>query len=104
MREENNITMYKCSICGKQYPTVAERAKCELACVKKLKEDAKKAAEAKKNAERDARKKEVTDAIEHTSDLISKYVKDYGAYSYDGKKLKDSSDFFWPSKLWNYFL
>ena len=40
--------MYKCEICGKEYKTIAERAKCEAACVKKLEEDAKKAAEAKR--------------------------------------------------------
>lgn len=104
MSKENNNTMYKCSICGKQYSTVVERAKCELACVKQLEEEKKKAAEVKKNAERDARKKEVTDAIEHASELVNKYVADYGAYYYNGKNLKNSSDFLWPSKLFNYFL
>ena len=61
-------------------------------------------AEAKKKAEKDTRKKEVTMAIEHASELLNEYIKDYGSYSYDGKKLNDTSDFFWPSRLWHYFL
>ena len=96
--------IYKCGICGKEYPSIAERMKCEQACLKNQEEEAKKAAEAKKKAEKDTRKKEVTMAIEHASELLNEYIKDYGSYSYDGKKLNDTSNFFWPSRLWNYFL
>ena len=95
---------YKCAICGKIYDNVQERINCEMACLKKQQEEAKKAAEAKKKAEKDTRKKEVTMAIEHASELLNEYIKDYGSYSYDGKKLNDTSNFFWPSRLWNYFL
>lgn len=96
--------IYKCGICGKEYPSIAERMKCEAACLKQQEEEAKKAAETKKKAEKDARTAEVTQAIEHASDLLNKYINDFGAYSYDGKSLKDTSDFFWPSRLWHYFL
>ena len=96
--------IYKCGICGKEYPSIAERMKCEQACLRKQEEDAKKAAEAKKNAEKNTRKDEVTQAIEYASELLNKYISDYGAYSYDGKKLNDTSDYFWPSRLWHYFL
>lgn len=75
--------MYKCEICGKEYKTIAERAKCEAACVKKLEEDAKKAAEAKKKAERDARRAEVDMAIEKASKLLDEYMKAYGSYRYN---------------------
>ena len=96
--------VYKCGICGKEYSSIAERMKCEATCLKQQEEEAKKAAEAKKKAEKDTRKKEVTMAIEHASELLNEYIKDYGSYSYDGKKLNDTSDSFWPSRLWHYFL
>lgn len=95
---------YKCAICGKIYDNVQERMNCEMACLKKQQEEAKKAAEAKKQAEKDDRAAEVTQAIEHAAELLNKYISDFGSYSYDGKKLKDTSDFFWPSRLWHYFL
>ena len=96
--------VYKCGICGQEYPSIAERMKCEQTCLKKQEEDEKKAAEAKKKAEKDTRAAEVTQAIEHAAELLNKYINDYGSYTYDGKKLKDTSDYFWPSKLWHYFL
>lgn len=96
--------MYKCEICGKEWQSIAERAKCETACAKRLQDEAKKAEEAKKQAEKNSRKDEVTQAIEHAAELLNKYINDYGSYSYDGKKLKDTSEFFWPSRLWHYFL
>ena len=96
MREENNNTMYKCSICGKQYSTVVERAKCELACVKQLEEEKKKAAEVKKNAERDARKKEVTDAIEHANELVNKKIaiKQAKVMTRKGQLLGEATEFY----------
>lgn len=96
--------IYKCGICGKEYSSIAERMKCEQACLRKQEEDFKKAAEAKKKAEKDACAAEVTQAIEHAAELLNKYINDYGSYSYDGKKLKDTSEYFWPSRLWHYFL
>lgn len=77
--------MYKCEICGKEYKTIPERAKCEAACVKKLEEDAKRAAEAKKKEEHDARRAEVDMAIDKASKLLNEYMKDYGAYKYNGQ-------------------
>ncbi|MGN5457052.1 MAG: hypothetical protein ACI4XN_13730 [Candidatus Kurthia intestinigallinarum] len=95
---------YKCGICGKEHPSIAERMKCEQACLKKKEEEEKQAIEAKKKAEKDARAAEVTQAIEHAAELLNKYINDFGSYSYDGKKLNDTSDYFWPSRLWHYFL
>lgn len=75
--------VFKCGICGKEYFDVQDRANCELNCYKKQQEEAKKAAEAKKLAEKAARKKEVDDALDKAMQLRNAYIKDYGCYVYD---------------------
>lgn len=106
--EENKIynkPMYKCAICGEIYNSVQERMNCEMTCWKKQEEEAKKAAEAKKNAEKDARFEEASKALDNAFALVNKCVEDYGTFKYNGK-LKDldllNMDFF-PSKLWHHF-
>ena len=94
---------YKCGICGAEYLTVAERMKCEQACIKKQEEDAKRLAEEKKKAEQDARRAEVTQAIDNACNLLNKYMKDYGRYNYDGKNLSAFDDIL-PSKFLHHFL
>ena len=94
---------YKCGICGAEYPTVAERMKCEQACIKKQEEDAKRLAEEKKKAEQDARRAEVTQAIDNAFNLLNKYMKDYGRYSYNGKILSSFDDTL-PSEFLHHFL
>lgn len=100
--EDNNIYCkftYKCGICGKEYSNVQERMNCEMACVKRQQEEEKKAAEAKKQAEKDARKAEVDEAFERLHELMTAFVKDYGHYEYDG----EATNFNWPSKLYHRF-
>lgn len=92
------LDKYACSICGASYDTVQERAKCELKCVKKIEEEERKAAEAKKQAEKDARHTEVFEALKTASDLLSAYTEDYGHFEYEG-----GSDYIWPSRLFHYF-
>lgn len=50
----------------------------QLAIAKKVEEDRKKAELA---LAKEARKKEVDDAITNTKDLLEAYIKDYGSYS-----------------------
>ena len=86
MNNENKMytkQVFKCGICGKEYSNVQDRANCELNCYKKQQEEAKKAAEAKKLAEKAARKKEVDDALDKAIRLRNAYIKDYGCYVYD---------------------
>lgn len=75
--------VFKCGICGKEYFNVQDRANCELNCYKKQQEEAKKAAEVKKLAEKTARKKEVDGALDKAMQLRNAYIKDYGCYVYD---------------------
>lgn len=74
--------MYKCAICGEVYESIAQRMNCECACLKKQEEEAKKAAERKKAAEYEARKKEVDMAFDHAYELKEKFLKDYDSYTY----------------------
>lgn len=101
---ENNVYCkftYKCGICGKEYPSVLERAQCEIACAAKAEEEARKAAEAKKKEEQAMRKEAVDEALENLHRLVSEYVKDYGHYEYgDGG---EDTNFYWPSRLWHRF-
>lgn len=67
-------------------------------------EQKKKEEEELKNAqlaiEKDARRKEVDDALEKYKKLLRAYMRDYGVYSY---KSDDSFDIF-NSKFWNYIM
>ena len=113
MKEENNAcakTQYKCALCGKAYDKVHERMKCEMQCIKTKEEEEKKAAIAKKQAEKEKRQREGIseeyDCLEQElRELISKFTEDYGTFTYNGKyKGLDmlNMDFF-PSKLWHHF-
>ena len=105
---DNNNKMYckptyQCAICGAKYDTIAERAACEQACIKKQEEDIKRLAEEKKKAEQEARHAEVTKAIDDAISVLSKYIKDYGRYTYDGKNTNAFDDIL-PSKFLHHFL
>lgn len=76
---------YKCGICGTIHDTIEDRAKCEMACLKKQEEEERLAAEKKKKEEQHKRKKEVDDAFKRAENLRNKYVEDYGYYSYENK-------------------
>lgn len=96
---------YQCGICGQAHDSVRERMACEQACLKKQAEEEKRALAAKKKAEQDARSAEVTKAIENAYTLLTKYIKDYGSYHYNGdiKELDMNILDYFPSKLWHHF-
>lgn len=97
--------MYKCGICDTVYESVAERSKCEQACVKKQIEEEKRAAEARKNAEREACYAEASAALENALVLVNKCVEKYGVFKYSGSMTdleRLNMDFF-PIKLWHHF-
>ena len=104
MAEKKNIHCkftYKCGICGKEYNNIPERANCEIECVKKAEEEARRAEEERVAAQKAMRKKVVDEAFENLHKLVTEYVKDYGHYEYsDGG---DDTNFYWPSRAWNYF-
>ena len=75
---ENKREIYVCGVCGTAHATIAERSKCEQACVKKMEVEAAKAAETKKKEEYEARVAEVRNAFEHAQKLNNKLHDDYG--------------------------
>lgn len=81
--------MYKCAVCGGVYDSIAERMKCEAACLKRQEEEAAKVAEAKKKEEQKARKEEVDAAIKNAQDLLAQYTKDYGHYNVTSNNIVD---------------
>ena len=102
---DNNYVGFRCGICKKIYDTIEERTNCELECIKKFKEEEKRAAHAKLEAEKDERFSEASAALDNAYAIVSKCVEDYGNFVYQGKyKGLDllNMDFF-PSKLWHHF-
>lgn len=95
-----NKPSYTCAICGTEHISIQDRANCEMACLKKLREEEKMAAEAKKKAEKAARKAEVDEALKKFAKLAEAYTKDYGSYECDGEIIPNM---FWPNKLWHHF-
>ena len=91
---------YKCGVCGNEYETVQSRMNCEMKCIKKQKDEEKKAAEAKKLAEQKLRKEAVDEAIKRAAKLQSEYVKDYGHYEYEGEIIPN---IFFSSKILDFF-
>lgn len=102
---ENNMytkPMYKCAICDSVYESVSERMKCEQKCIRKQEEEAKKAAELKKQQEYATRKADTDAKVKAAIDAVSAYTKDYGFYTYDGDITNMIGDIV-PSKLLHYF-
>lgn len=102
MEDQNNFyykPAYKCGICNSEYSSVQERMNCEMSCIKKQKEEERKAAEAKKVAEQKLRKEAVDEAIKRAAKLQSEYIKDYGHYEYEGEIIPNV---FWPNKIWHH--
>ena len=93
---------YKCGVCGKVHDTIEDRMKCEMSCINRQKELERKAEAAKKKAEKEARKKELDEAIKHTSKLLEAWNKDYGFYRMIDDSLT-TSEAFWLSKLNEFF-
>ena len=64
---------YKCAVCGKVYDKLEERVACESACLKKAEEDAA----AKKKADQEKIKKELTSKIRAKIDETTELIKNY---------------------------
>ena len=102
MEEKNGCCkqVYKCGICGSSYDSVQERMNCEMECVRKQKEEEKRAAAEKRLAEMKARKYAVDQAIDVAVRLMTEYINDYGPYEYGED---DINVCMLPNKIWSYF-
>ena len=78
---EKKNTLYACPYCKKEHETPGSLARCILVCEDKIKMEE----EAKLAAEKDARYQEVVHAYENFEELRSKYVEDYGRFTFKTK-------------------
>lgn len=93
---------YKCAICGEIYDELKERVNCESKCLKKQEEEAKKAAELKKQQERSARQADADAKVKAAIEAVNAFTNDYGFYTYEGEVSNMINDF--PYKLLHHFL
>ena len=92
---------YSCPYCGEEYANPGDLARCILSCEEKKKIEEEKKREEALAAEKNARKKEVDEAVKKCKELIKAYMIDYGVYAYES----DESIFdMFSSKFWNYIV
>ena len=77
--------LYTCPYCKGEHETPGSLARCILVCEDKIKMEEEAKQKAKLAAEKDARYKEVIDAYENFEELRSKYVNDYGRFTFEPK-------------------
>lgn len=68
---------YICSYCGGEYDTAPERARCEIKCDEKHRQEAERERRRKLDEERGSRVKEIEAAREHLAKLTADFEKDY---------------------------
>lgn len=99
MRKMEKIDVfYSCPYCNEEYTEPGDLARCILSCEEKKKAEEKKKREEMLAAEKEARKKEVDEALVKYKTLLRAYMRDYGMYFYASDD--DAFDIF-NSKFWN---
>lgn len=74
--------IYTCPYCNKEHETPGGLARCILVCEDKIKIEEETKQKAKLIAEKEARYKEVIHAYDNFEELRSKYVDDYGSFTF----------------------
>ena len=92
---------FKCSVCNKEYSNALDRAHCELTCFKRKEEEAKKAAELKKQEEQDASNARVTKLINEAYAALTEHIDKYGEYELENEDEDDMSNML---KFLHYFM
>ena len=82
--------LYACPYCKGEYETPGSLARCILDCEEKIKMEEEAAKKVKLAAEKDVRYKEVVDAYENFEELRSKYVDDYGRFTFKTKSHEEA--------------
>ena len=72
------MRMYKCSICGKEYNSVKDRAECEINCIHEAEEESKRLAKAEAEASRIKLQKEIEEDLESLKAKMKTYNDKYG--------------------------
>jgi len=68
---------YICSFCGTEYDTATARARCELECDEKRKQEIEREHRRKLKEEKKERLAELENARKHYDQLVKAYIKDY---------------------------
>ena len=80
--EKKNV-LYTCPYCKRECETPGSLARCILSCEEKIKREKEEERKAKLRAEKEARYKEVVHAYENFEELRSKFVDDYGYFTFE---------------------
>ena len=72
---------YNCPYCKREYNSPSELAHCILSCEDKKKREDEEKRQAELALQKEARKKEVGEALENYQKLLKNYIKDYGSIS-----------------------
>ena len=72
---------YTCPYCKVEYNSPSELAHCILSCEDKKKREDEEKRQAELAIQKEARKKEVGEALENYQKLLKNYIKDYGSIS-----------------------
>lgn len=91
-------TFYTCPYCKEEYTEPSDLAHCILNCEARIKAEEEEKKKTKLAAEKEARHKEVTDAYENFEELKTKYVNDYGSFTFKRTKDADTNDVEWVFK------
>lgn len=78
----NKHALYICPYCKGSHETPGGLARCILDCEEKKKIEEEVKQKAKLAAEKETRYKEVLDAYENFEELKSKFVEDYGSFTF----------------------
>lgn len=94
---------YKCGVCDKVYDSIAERMKCEAACLKRIELEEKRQAEMKMREEKAERTAKLNSLCDQFITEHNAYVRDYGSYNYNGKYHNEVT---WPNvkSLFHFFI
>ena len=80
-------TFYSCPYCKTEYTEPTDLAHCILSCEEKKRIEEEEKKREKLAAEKDARYNEIKAAEKHYSELVKDYVKDYGSYYADSRRI-----------------
>ena len=69
---------YKCGYCGAEYSQLIDRAKCELICDEKAKQEAELIRARKLREERATRYRKILEKTEELNCMWAEYERDYG--------------------------
>lgn len=72
-------TKFRCGYCGAEYDTPTARARCELECDEKLKQEAEKKRQQELSEAKEARRQELIQKKRELDELTAKYYSDYGS-------------------------